>query len=136
MVFRFRPYKFSENPNCDWSKPIGDKLLAQVIKNQMKSTYKSDFVNNVEEKKKFEERARQTLMPSNPARLAAWKKEREAEMDRSWAPMNYNHPFKYESLNIAPTRFGSNIIHGCQKPAYGIVPSCSTFWHDLPSSQK
>lgn len=136
MVFRFRPLKSSVNPNCDWSKPIGDKLIAQVIKNQMKSTYKSDFINNVEEKKKFEERARMTEMPSAPARLAAWKKERELEMDRSWQPMHYNHPFKYESLNIAPTRFGSNVLHGCQKPAYGIVPSCSSFWHDGPTNSR
>jgi len=67
----------------------------------MRSTYKSDFINNVEEKKKFEERARQTLRPSAPARMAAWKRERETEMDKSWEPMHYNHPFKYESLNIA-----------------------------------
>ena len=132
MVFRFRPHAISTNPNCDWSQPIGDKLITQVIKNQMKSTYKSDFINNVEEKKKFEERARMTERPSNPARMAAWKRDREAEMDQSWNPMHYNHPFKYESLNIAPTRFGSNIIHGCQTPAYGIVPSCSSFWHDGP----
>jgi hypothetical protein len=121
MIFRFRPYNITDNPNSDWSKPIGDKLIAQVIKNQMKSTYKSDFINNVEEKAKFEERAKHTLMPSTPARLAQWKKEREAEMDSKWTPMSYNHPFTYESLNIAPTRFGSNVHH--QKPAYGIVPS-------------
>ena len=123
MVFRFRPYNLSKNQNCDWSRPIGDELISQIIKNQMKSTYKSDFINNVEEKAKFEERAKQTQTPSTPARMAQWKKERESEMDRAWQPMNYNHPFKYESLNIAPTRFGSNVIHGCQTPAYGIVPS-------------
>ncbi len=135
MVFRFRPYNPSNNPNCDWSQPIGDKLISQVIQNQMRSTYKSDFINNVEEKKKFEERARQTLRPSAPARMAAWKRERETEMDKSWEPMHYNHPFKYESLNIAPTRFGSNKLHGCQTPAYGIVPSCSSFWHDYPAKR-
>merc|ERR1712127_656050 len=96
----------------------------------MKSTYKSDFINNVQEKRNFDERCRLTQRPSNPARLAARKKEREAEMDKSWAPMNYNHPFKYESLNIAPTRFGANALHGCQTPAYGIVPHCSSFWHE------
>ena len=132
MVFRFRSGPISVNPNCDWSQPIGDKLLSQVIKIQMKSTYKSDFINNVEKKREFEERAKHTQMPSSTARLAAWKKDREAEMDNAWPPMHYNHPFKYESLNIAPTRFGSNVLHGCQTPAYGIVPSCSSFWHDYP----
>lgn len=135
MVFRFRPYNPSSNPNCDWSQPIGDKLISQIIKNQMKSTYKSDFVNNVEEKKKFEERARMSMRPSMPARMAEWKRERESEMDKTWNPMQYNHPFKYESLNIAPTRFGSNKLHGCQTPAYGIVPSCSSFWHDHPANK-
>jgi len=32
------------NPNSDWSKKLGDTLITQVIKNQMKSTYASDYV--------------------------------------------------------------------------------------------
>ena len=44
MVFRFRPLKPIVNPTSDWSKTIGDTLLTQVIKNQMKSTYATDYV--------------------------------------------------------------------------------------------
>jgi hypothetical protein len=45
MVFRFRPMKPVVNYNSDWSQSIGDTLLTQVIKNQMKSTYASDYVS-------------------------------------------------------------------------------------------
>ena len=45
MVFRFRPFKPISNPNSDWSQSFGDTLISQVIKNQMKSTYGSDYVN-------------------------------------------------------------------------------------------
>lgn len=44
MIFRFRPMKPIVNPNSDWSKKLGDTLITQVIKNQMKSTYASDYV--------------------------------------------------------------------------------------------
>ena len=44
MIFRFRPMKPIVNPNSDWSKKVGDTLITQVIKNQMRSTYKSEYV--------------------------------------------------------------------------------------------
>lgn len=151
MVFRFRPLKPVLNPNSDWSKSIGDTLLTQVIKNQMKSTYAQDYViffkdfylnnfvlfnfyfflkiNNVEEKRKFEERAKHELRPSTAALRLQAKKQKEEEASKQMEPIVYNHPFKYESLYISPTRYACNKLH--QTPAVGIVPGCSRFWHDI-----
>lgn len=127
MVFRFKPLKVTTNPHSDWSQPIGDKLITQVINNQFKSTYSTDYVNNVEEKQKFEERDKQLLRPTTAAQLLKWKSMRELEQKRSIQPMPINQPFSYESLYISPTRYGSNIKH--QQAAVGIVPGCSRFWN-------
>lgn len=129
MVFRFRPLKLVNNPNSDWSQPIGDKLLSQVIKNQMKSTYSSDYINNVEEKRKFEERARQNTRLSSAALQAQWKSERELEQKNSIPSFQYNDPFTYESSYISPNRFASNLRH--QEPAVGIVPGVPKFWNEI-----
>jgi hypothetical protein len=120
MVFRFRPLKPIENDNSDWSQPIGDKLISQVIKNQMKSVYASDYVNNVEEKAKYEEEAKHVTRLSSAARQSAWRKQKELEQKNSIPPFEYNRPFTYESLNISPTRFGSSIRH--RRAANGILP--------------
>ena len=50
MIFRFKPLKITDDVYSDWSQPIGDKLISQVIQNQFKSVMKTDYVNNVEEK--------------------------------------------------------------------------------------
>jgi hypothetical protein len=110
------------------SQPIGDKLISQVIKNQMKSVMKTDYVNNVEEKAKFEEIERNTIRPSTGAQLMKWKSLKILEQKRSMPSMPINYPFNYESLYISPSRFGSNIKH--QEAAVGIVPGVSKFRHD------
>lgn len=125
MVFRFRPLKLTANPNSDWSQPIGDKLLSQCIKSQMKSVYSSDYVNNVEEKAKFEEQAKNTLRLSSVARKAEWAKQKELEQKSGVQPFQYNHPFSYESLHISPTRFGSSRRY--VQPAQGILPNVSRY---------
>ena len=129
MVFRFRPLKLTNNPNSDWSQPIGDELIAQVIKNQMKSTYATDYVNNVEAKAKFAEKEKHTQQASSSARMLKWRKQRESELNKGVAPFEYNDPFNYESLHISPPRYASNSKH--KKPAFGIVPECSKFWHNF-----
>ena len=120
MVFRFKPMKPVTNPCSEWSQPLGDKLLSQIITNQFKSTYATDFVNNVEEKAKFEERARQNMRPST----SGWKSVRNLE--QTFEPMQYNQPFSYESLNISPNRYACNRFS--TKPAVGIVPEVSRHW--------
>ena len=127
-MFRFRPLKLTKNPNSDWSKPIGDELIAQVIKNQMKSTYATDYVNNVEEKAKFEEKSKHTLQPNTSARMLQFRRQREHEISKSFKPFEYNDPFTFESVNISPSRYGSN--KKFEKAAFGIVPECSKFWHN------
>lgn len=126
MVFRFRPLKLETNPRSDWSRPIGDKLISQVIKNQMKSTYASDYVNNVEEKAKFEERARQITTPSSYMLQSKFRSDRELDLKSSIPDFKYNDPFTYESMYISPYRYASNLRH--QEPAIGVVPACSSFW--------
>lgn len=69
------------------------------------------------------------LRLSTAAQSTQSKKQREKDLDNTVEPMHYNHPFKYESLHLSPTRYGCNKLH--QTPAYGIVPGCSKFWHDL-----
>ncbi|CAF0969855.1 unnamed protein product [Brachionus calyciflorus] len=128
MVFRFRPLKPITNSTCDWSRPIGDKLISQVIGNQMKSTYATDYVNNVEEKAKFEERARQITTPSSYMLRSQFKSQKELDQKNSIPEFQYNDPFTYESMYISPNRYASNLRH--QDPAVGIVPGCSRFWKD------
>lgn len=128
MVFRFRPLKPITNQSCDWSRPIDDKLITQVINNQMKSTYASDYVNNVEEKAKFEERTRQILMPSSYQLRSQFRSQKELDQKSSYPEFKYNDPFSYESMYISPNRFASNLRH--QDPAVGIVPGCSKFWKE------
>jgi hypothetical protein len=123
MVFRFKPLKSLTNPNSDWSQPLGDKLLSQIIQNQFKSTYATDYVNNVEEKAKFEEKERQMLRPSTAA-VVRWKSERELEQQH-YEPFKYNDPFTYESMNIAPKRYACNKYF--TKQAVGIVPEVPNF---------
>jgi hypothetical protein len=127
MKFRFKPMKEITNPTSNWSQPIGDKLLTQVIQNQMKSTYASDFVNNVEEKAKFEERVRQ-LSSSRPTTAAPgrWQNGARYHSQQTFEPFQYNAPFSYESVNISPTRYGCNKYF--TKRAVGIVPECSRYW--------
>ncbi len=133
MIFRFRPLNPITNPKSDWSKPISDTLIKDVIKNQMKSTYSTDYVNNVEAKKAFEERCRLSQMPTTIS-FMEWKAQRELEQKRlNENKYPINKPFTYESMYISPTRYGSNINH--QQPAYGIIPDCSTFWHDYGMRQ-
>jgi hypothetical protein len=122
MTFRFKPMKEIVNPCSDWSQQIGDKLLSQVIQSQMKSTYASDFVNNVEEKAKFEERMRQATRSSTAA-AARWKPNYGQQ---TFPPFQYNQPFNYESVNISPTRYGCNKYF--TKKAVGIVPEVSRYW--------
>jgi hypothetical protein len=127
MVFRFKPMKEITNPTSDWSQPIGDKLLSQVIKSQMKSTYASDFVNNVEEKAKYEERTRQLASrPVTAAGAARWRTSVRNSADPVYPQFQYNVPFNYESVNLAPTRYGCNKFF--TKKAVGIVPDCSRYW--------
>lgn len=121
MVFRFRPLKKSLHDSSDWSQPIGDKLLSQVIKNQMKSVYASDYVNNVEEKAKFEEEAKHAQRLSSAARANANKRQKDDELRNSMPTYQYNNPFTYESLNLSPNRYGSSIHH--RRVATGILPN-------------
>jgi hypothetical protein len=134
MVFRFRPLKSIENPISDWSQPVGDQLIAQVIKNQMKSTYSTDYVNNVEEKAKFVEREKQLQRPSYSSRVLQWQRSRNSEQLKHRPPIIFNNPFSFQSIYPSPTRYGSNIKH--KQSAYGIVPECSRFWHDLKLEKK
>ncbi len=83
----------------------------------------------MEEKARFDERAKQVLRPSTAVQKYTAKKKRQQELDESVAPMTYNHPFTYESLHLSPTRYACNKMH--KVPAMGIVPGCSKFWHDL-----
>ena len=83
----------------------------------------------MEQKARFEERAKQVLRPSTAAQKYAAKKKRQQDLDESVAPMTYNHPFTYESLHLSPNRYACNKMH--KIPAMGIVPGCSKFWHDL-----
>jgi hypothetical protein len=134
MVFRFKPLKAITNPRSDWSMPISDTLIKDVIKSQMKSTYSTDYVNNVEEKRAFEERCKHITMPTT-LKYYEWKAQRELEQKKLHdTTMPVNRPFNYESLYISPTRYGSNILH--QQPAYGIVPGCSKFWHDYAGNRQ
>lgn len=126
MVFRFRPLKLETNPRSDWSRPIGDKLISQVIKNQMKSTYANDYINNVEEKAKFQERARQITNPSSYMLQSQFRSQQELDKKNSISEFKYNDPFSYESIFISPSRYASNMRH--QEPAIGVVPGCSSFW--------
>ena len=97
MVFRFKPLKIT-NPKSDWSQPITDKLIADVIKSQMKSTYGSDYVNNVDAKREFEERVKNSTMPTT-LRYLDWKEQRREEQRRLVeAPLPISNPFSYESL--------------------------------------
>ena len=128
MIFRFKPLKITDDVYSDWSQPIGDKLISQVIKNQFKSVMKTDYVNNVEEKAKYEEMERNISRPSTGAQLMKWRSLKMLEQKRNFPPMPINNPFNYESLYISPSRYGSNIKH--QEAAIGIVPGVSKFRHD------
>jgi hypothetical protein len=125
MIFRFRAGSHAQlatttTSDSEWSKSIDDKSIAQVIKNQMKSTYANDYINNLEEKIRLEEEAKHSrkIKDSNNFKRAS-----------SSSSFLHNVPFSYESLYISPTRYGSNRLH--KVPAYGIVPECSRFWHDF-----
>lgn len=124
MVFRFKPMKQITNPNSEWSLPIGDKLLSQIIQNQFKSTYASDYVNNVEEKARFEEKVRQAEAANNMRRCKSAKYS--SQSTQQFEPFKYNTPFNYESLNISPTRYACNKVFN--KQAVGIVPELSKYW--------
>lgn len=125
MIYRFKPLKLTENSENDWSKQIGNELIAQAIRNQMRSTYSTDYINNVEEKQKFEERARQKMYLSNSSYNLDSTKNKQQNPDRLQS--TYSHD--YEDLNSKPGRYVSNRRH--QEAAVGIVPECSKFWHDL-----
>ena len=130
MIFRYKPHKMSQYPlEDDWSRPISDKLIKQVIQNQMKSTYSSDYVNNVEQKQIYHETYKHLSKPSTISRLI----ELKAIRDQEFSKQPLNKPFTYESLFNNPTRYGSNIRH--QDAAQGIVPSCSSFWYEQTGSQ-
>lgn len=129
MIFRFRPLKITEDVHSDWSRPLGDKLISQVIRNQMKSVMKQDYVNNVDEKARFEEMEKNISRPSTGAQLMRWNSLKMLEQQRSIPPMPINYPFNYESLYISPSRYGSNIKH--QQAAVGIIPGASRFRHDF-----
>ena len=81
-------------------------------------------------KAKFEERAKHILNPSTASQKLKKKRDQEKKVNE---PIIYNDPFSYESLYIAPTRYGCNKLH--KQPAIGIVPGCSKFWHDLKPSK-
>jgi hypothetical protein len=95
----------------------------------MKSVMKTDYVNNVEEKARFEEMERNVLRPSTGAQRLKWKCLKMLEQKRIFQPMPINNPFNYESLYISPTRYGSNIKH--QQAAVGIVPCVTKYRHDF-----
>lgn len=124
MVFGFRkqknhpPTTSVHSSTYKWSPPIGDKLLSQCIRSQMRSIYSSDYVNNVELKAKFEqENASKERFNNNNNNTDLSKKPSKQE----YPSFEYNHPFTYESLNIAPTRFGSSRKY--IRTAQGILPN-------------
>lgn len=135
IFFRFKPTKEETEARAkraargDWSVPIHDSIIKGVINYQMRSTYGSDYVNNVNRKREIQERQEKLQMPTTQQHLAR-KSEREQDLKTRFEnrPIPTNQPFSYESHLISPFRFASNIRN--RDAAYGIVPSCSAFWHD------
>ena len=123
MIFRFRPPSktYAPHPSSSFASPSfsspisqSDLLLSHCIRSQMKSTYGTDYVNNVESKAKYqlEDQLKQRRSSSSAAA------SRDPHPNYSF---EYNHPFTYESLHISPTRFGcrSKSI----RTAQGILPN-------------
>lgn len=110
MIFRFRsPLKYPSQTDATPTL-IGDKLLSQCIRAQMRSIYSTDYVNNVEAKKKLQQE--QALRPATAT---------PDSVKQEFPLFQYNHPFTYESLNISPTRFGSSQRY--MRKARGILPN-------------
>jgi hypothetical protein len=134
MVFRFKPINKTTNTDSPWSQPIGDKLISQIIRNQFKSTYSASYINKVEEKEEFKERARYVPKTAPYQRTIRWRSMQQIRDDERGgcaksAVFNARNPFNYETLYSSSTRYGSNILH--QQPAVGIVPQCNTFVYGL-----
>ena len=124
MVFRFRPLKINNQYQSLLSRgytQIEDNLIERAIKNQMRSTYATDYINNVEAKRRFEEEKKH-LVDTSHLKYVKNARKNTIEPNQQFEPFYYNNPFSYESLNIAPTRYGCNKNH--QKAAIGIVPDC------------